>query len=134
MRAAGALVLAGLLAATLLAGCASTDSVKQARGEGSKRLFPHDLKAVRAAAVGAAKAKKLEIVENSAEGMVLASGLDWRSFGERIAVFIRVVSPRLTEVEVVSKPVLAPMNFPRDWELAVLDEIDRGLRGGAGGR
>jgi hypothetical protein len=113
----------------MVSGCASTDTVKQARGEGTKRLFPHDVRAVKAAAVAAVRARKFEIVEDNADSLVLAAGLDWRSFGERVAVFFQPVSPRLTEVEVVSRPVLGHMNFPRDWERVLLDELDRNLRG-----
>lgn len=121
-------ILPVLLFAGMIAGCATTDTVKQARGEGTKRLFPYEQKVVHAAVVAAAKARKFEIVDNGPEGLLLSQGVSWRSFGERVAVFLRIVSPRLTEVEVVSKPVLVPMNFPRDWEMSVLNEIDRSLQ------
>ena len=113
----------------LTGACATTNTVKQARGEGSKRLFSQDLKSVRAAVAGAAKSRGLDVVENNDDGFVLSAGLSWRSFGERVAVFVRAISPRLTEVEVVSRPLLGPMNFPRDWEHAMLDSVDRSLRG-----
>lgn len=111
------------------AGCATTETVKQARGEGSKRLFPQDLKGVRAAVVAAAKSRGLDVLETNDDGFVLSAGVNWRSFGERVAVFVRAVSPRLTEVEVVSRPLLVSMNFPRDWEHSMLDAVDRSLRG-----
>lgn len=117
------------IASALTGACATADTVKQARGDGSKRLFPQDLKAVRAAVAVAAKARGLDIVENNDDGFVLSAGMNWRSFGERVAVFVRAVSPRLTEVEVVSRPLLVSMNFPRDWEHAMLDAVDRSLRG-----
>lgn len=126
-------ILPALLLACMLTGCATTDTVKQARGEGTKRLFPQEQMVVHAAVAAAAKARNLDIVESGPEGLLLSYGVSWRSFGERVAVFLRIVSPRLTEVEVVSRPVMGPLNFPRDWEIAMLDEIDRNLRG-AGGR
>ena len=113
----------------LTAACATTETVKQARGEGSKRLFLQDLKSVRVAVAAAAKSQGLDILENTDDGFVLSAGLSWRSFGERVAVFVRAVSPRLTEVEVISRPLLGPMNFPRDWEHTLLDAVDRSLRG-----
>ena len=123
------LPVAAAVALALAGGCATTETVKQARGEGSKRLFPQDLKTVRAAVAASAKSRGLDILENNDDGFVLSAGLSWRSFGERVAVFVRAVSPRLTEVEVVSRPLLGPMNFPRDWEHAMLDAVDRSLRG-----
>lgn len=124
-----------LAALTLVAGCATTQSVQNARGEGIKRLFPYDLDAVHAAVLAAARARDLAVVEGDRTSgqYVFASAMSWRSFGERIAVFVRTLSPRLTEVEVVSKPVLTPLNFPRDWELVVLNEIDSSLRGAVRG-
>lgn len=118
-------------AAALVAGCATSDSVRNTRGEGIKRLFPYEVGVVHTAVLSAAKTRDLSVVESDAKSgrYVFSSGPSWRSFGERIAVFARSVSPRLTEVEVVSKPVLTPLNFPRDWELTLLDEIDTVLRG-----
>ena len=61
----------------------------------------------------------------------LAWSLDplW-SWGERIAVFVKPLSNNETEVEVVSKPVLAPLNFPPDWQNILLDQIEAELRTG----
>ncbi len=121
-------VLAAALALSLLvAGCASTDTVKKARGEGAKRLYRDDQKVVHAAILAVAKNRNFDVVENSPNAVLLSTGLSWRSFGEHIAVFLRTVSPRLTEVEVVSKPVMGAWNFPRDWEIALLEEIGRSL-------
>jgi hypothetical protein len=113
----------------LAAGCATSDSVRSTRGEGIKRLFPYTMDVVHGAVLSAAKSRDLAVVESDGKTgqYVFSSGPSWRSFGERIAVFSRSLSPRLTEVEVVSKPVLSPLNFPRNWELALLDEIDASL-------
>ena len=117
--------------ALLLAACASTDTVMKARGEGSKRLYREDQKVVHAAVLAVARARQFTVVENSPESLVFSTGLSWRSFGENIAVFLRTISPRLTEVEVISKPVMSAWNFPRDWEIALLEEIGRSLQAAA---
>lgn len=128
--ARGIALAALALMLALTGACATTETIKQTRGDGSKRLYPHDAKAVHAAVLATAKAKDLQIVEGGTDSLVLSHGVSWRSFGERIAVFIRSISPRLTEVEVVSKPVFGTWNFPRDWEIAVLDGVGRSVRDG----
>jgi len=73
-------------AAAIVSGCASTETVKEAKGQGL-----------------------------------------W-SWGERIAVFVTPKATNSTEVEVVSKAVLSPLNFPPDWQQILLDQIDVELR------
>jgi len=43
-------------------------------------------------------------------------------------VFLTSVSASETEVEIVSKPVLAPLNFPPDWESRLFRAIGRELK------
>lgn len=129
MGALAALVVAA--PAMFLAGCASTDTVKKARGEGSKRLYREDQKVVHAAVLAVARERQFTVVENTPASLAFSTGLSWRSFGENIAVFLRTISPRLTEVEVISKPVVSAWNFPRDWEIALLEEIGRSLQAAA---
>ena len=111
--------------AMLIGGCASTETVKEARGQGISRTYPIGYDAVYDAALAAAKAKELEVIESDrASGRLLLShGVTWLSWGERIAVFVKSVSPRTTDVEIVSKPVLSPLNFPPDWDKILLDQI-----------
>ena len=118
----------GVTLMLLVAGCASTDTVMKARGEGSKRLYREDQKVVHAAVLAVARERQFTLVENSPGSLAFSTGLSWRSFGENIAVFLRTISPRLTEVEVISKPVMGAWNFPRDWEIALLEEIGRRLQ------
>lgn len=111
--------------AVSLGGCASTETVKQARGQGVSRTYRSGYDAVYQAALAAAKAKELEVIESDrASGRLLLShGVTWLSWGERIAVFVKSVSPGATEVEIVSKPVMSPLNFPPDWDKILLDQI-----------
>ena len=60
--------------------------------------------------------------------LVLSHGVTLWSWGERIAVFLKPVDRRSTEVEIVSKPVLSPLNFPPDWQKILLDQIDVELK------
>ncbi|MGH8747738.1 MAG: hypothetical protein ACREU5_01365 [Burkholderiales bacterium] len=43
-------------------------------------------------------------------------------------MFITPVTRTRTKVEVVNKPVPAPLNFQPDWQQALLDQIDVELR------
>jgi hypothetical protein len=116
----------------LAAGCASTDTVKEAQGQGVKRVYQGAYGPVFKAALAAAKAKQLEVVESDANTgrVVLSHGVTLWSWGERIAVFVKAASPQTTEVEIVSKPVVAPLNFPPDWEQILFEQIDLELRAG----
>jgi hypothetical protein len=39
-----------------------------------------------------------------------------------------IADRRSTEFEIVSKPVLSPLNFPPDWQKILLDQIDVELK------
>jgi hypothetical protein len=111
-------------------GCASTETVKDAKGQGVTRVYSHAYEAVFNSTIAAAREKKLDIVESDKQGgrLILSNGVTWLSWGERIAVFIKAISPNSTQVEIVSKPVLSPLNFPPDWQQILLDQIESGLR------
>jgi hypothetical protein len=116
--------------ALLAAGCASIDTVKEEKGQGVSRVYQYGYDPVFDAALAAAKAKELEVVESDKGSgrLMLSHGVTLWSWGERIAVFLKPVSAGTTEVEIVSKPVLAPLNFPPDWQRILLDQIDAQLR------
>lgn len=113
-------------------GCASTETVRQSEGQGTHRIYERGFEPVFDAALAAAKSRKLEVVESDrASGkLVLSHGVTLWSWGERIALFVRPVAPQRTQVEIVSRPVLAPLNFPPDWDRILLEEIDARLRSG----
>ena len=118
------------LLAIAMSGCASTETVKEAQGQGASRAYPHAYEPVYEATLDAAKARKLDVVESdkTAGRIVLSHGVTLWSWGERIAVFVKPKGPESTEVEVVSKPVLSPLNFPPDWQKILLDQIEVELR------
>ena len=116
--------------AIIVSGCASTETVKEAKGQGVSRAYHQAYEPVYNATLAAAKTKQLEVVESDkASGrLILSHGITLWSWGERIAVFIKPMAANSTEVEIVSKPVLAPLNFPPDWQQILLDQIDVELR------
>ena len=122
-------LLAIALGICLLTACASIETVKEAKGEGSK-VYNYPLNKVHSATLSTARKQELEILEaNESEGRVLLShGVTLLSWGERIAVFLKRVSNGATEVEIVSKPVMAPLNFPPDWVSLLFSGLDEELR------
>ncbi len=114
----------------MVGGCASVETVREARGQGEVRTYPVAYETACKAVLAAAKTKGLEIVENDKDGgrVVLSHGVTLWSWGERIAVFVRSTSATTTEVEIVSKPVMSPLNFPPDWQRILLDQIAVELR------
>jgi hypothetical protein len=117
------------LSALLASGCATTQTVQEAQGQGAIRIYHHGYSTVYRATLSAAKAKDLEIAENDrkAHRLILTQGVSWKGLGEKVAVFITPMARTRTKVEVVSKPVLAPLNFQPDWQQALLDQIDAEL-------
>jgi hypothetical protein len=122
-------VLLFAFAAFLASGCATTQTVKEAKGQGTSRVYHHGYSTVYRATLSAAKAKELEVAENDRKShrLILTQGVSWKGLGEKVAVFITPVTHTRTKVEVVSKPVLAPLNFQPDWQQALLDQIDAEL-------
>ncbi|UCC55415.1 MAG: hypothetical protein JSU75_08560 [Gammaproteobacteria bacterium] len=117
------------LLAILLAGCATTDTVRQEKGMGDKQLFEHPYDAVFEATLVVAGNQGLEVVEQDRDNgtIILSHGVTLWSWGERVAVFIRKMSATQTEVEIISKPVMAPLNFPPDWVSRIFEGIDKEL-------
>lgn len=120
------------IVAVIASGCATTETVKEAQGQGVSRSYAYAYEPVYNATLSAAKIKKLDVVESDKSGgrLILSNGITWWSWGERIAVFIKPVTVSKTEVEIVSKPVLSPLNFPPDWQKILLEQIDVELRTG----
>jgi hypothetical protein len=118
--------------AIVAGGCASTETVKEAKGQGASRVYQSAYEPVFNATLAAAKTKELEVVENdkSSGRLILAHGVTLWSWGERIAVFVKPLTAETTEVEIVSKPVMSPLNFPPDWQQILLEQIDVQLRTG----
>lgn len=114
------------LVVAVMTGCASTDTVKEAEGQGVSRTYQEAYEHVYSAALEAAKSKNLNVLESDkgTGRVILSHGITPLSWGERVAVFIKPVGTSSTEVEVVSKPVLSPLNFPPDWQNILLDQID----------
>lgn len=119
-------ILTMLFLILLVSGCASVETVKEAQGQGSSRVYQYAYDRVYNATLSAAKAKELEVLENDKPNgrLVLSHGVTLWSWGERIAVFFTATMPRSTKVEIVSKPVMSPLNFPPDWQQILLDQID----------
>lgn len=118
--------------AVLISACASTETVKEAEGQGITRSYEYAYEPVFNAVIAAAKTKDLEVVESDKNSgkLALSHGVTLWSWGERIAVFVKPVTDKTTQVEIVSKPVLAPLNFPPDWQNILLEQIAAELKTG----
>jgi hypothetical protein len=125
-----ALILTMAFVAVVASGCASTQTVKEATGQGVSRTYSYAYESVYGATLSAAKTRSLEVVENDKVNgrLILSHGISLWSWGERIAVFVKPLAPSSTRVEIVSKPVLSPLNFPPDWQQILFDQIDVELR------
>ena len=113
------------LATALLAGCASQQSVVKLEGAGMKRTFPAPYPEVWKSAVNACRHGVLSIAsQDSTNGIIHAetqTRLD--SWGEYVAVWVRRVDDKNTEVEVVSRRTGPRDFFAYDWERPILNDI-----------
>ncbi len=128
-RGSARLGLALACAALIVAGCASVDTVKDARGQGVKRTYRQAYEVVYQAVLVTASRRKLEIVEQDKVGgsVLLTAGVSWTSLGERIAVFVVRSGDRATTVEIVSRPLLPGISFPPDWAGLLYGDIEQEL-------
>ncbi|WP_322024121.1 hypothetical protein [Burkholderia sp. BCC1977] len=119
-----------IFVALIASGCASTESVKETKGEGVSRTYAYAYEPVYNSVLAAAKTKNLKVVENDKSNgrLILSHGVTLWSWGERIAIFVKPISSASTEVEIVSKPVLEPLNFPPDWQKILFEQVDVELR------
>ncbi len=114
-----------IFAVLLLGACASTQSVQQAKGTGEKRMFSADYEAVYKATLSAASKQGLTLTSaDKGSGQILLShGMAPWSWGKRVAIFVTKISDSQTQVEIVSKPDRAPLNFPPDWVTRLFEAI-----------
>jgi hypothetical protein len=127
MRRSLALAIFALL---LLGACATTQSVQQARGTGEKRTFSAHYEAVYQATLSAAGKQGLTLTSADKDSgqILLSHGMTPWSWGKRVAIFVTKISNSQTQVEIVSKPDRAPLNFPADWVTNLLQAIGAELK------
>lgn len=116
-----------VLMLVLVAGCASTDSLRSAQGSGEKKIYgvsyerawnliPYSISETG----GKVKERNFE------QGYVFAeSGITWTSFGERVALFCQRKGTSQVEIEVVSK---SGVGLSSDWTAKIFASLDRNLR------
>jgi hypothetical protein len=118
-------VFLAVLTLWFLGACATTETVQQAKGTGEKRTFNGDYESVYKATLSAASKQGLTVTstdQNSGQ-ILLSHGMTPWSWGKRVAIFVTNLSDNQTQVEIISKPVLAPLNFPPDWASRLFDAI-----------
>ncbi len=109
----------------LLAGCATLSSVQAERGKGSIRVYPASFETVWEKANQALRILHLGVAEsNQKEGYILAeTGISASSWGEKVAIFIKKIDPASTQVEIVSRKVMATNIFAENWEPRILETL-----------
>jgi hypothetical protein len=119
-----------LFVVLLLGACASTQSVQQAKGTGEKRTFSANYEAVYKATLSAASKQGLTLTsaDESSGQILLSHGLTPWSWGKRVAIFVTKISDSQTQVEIISKPERAPLNFPANWVTKLFEAIGAELQ------
>jgi hypothetical protein len=121
--------LLGLAVALMFTGCSTPGSVSQLKGQGSSVVYNSSFDRVWSAAIAASQTGDLYILNaDKSQGYISAKrGLRPETFGENVAIWVRVVSPTQTEVEVVSRQAGPPVLMSRNWEKRILSSIAANL-------
>lgn len=118
-----------ILSIFVLAGCASLNDAKDAKGQGVKQTYNKPYDTVWDKTIEVVQESKLELVSKDKEnGEILAKkGVSAFSYGENVAVFLKK-SETETTVEVVSKKALAANITAKDWTKDIFQELDKKLK------
>ncbi len=113
----------------LFSGCSTPQTVSHMQGKGTKEVYDAGFDRVWSAAIAAAQVGDLQILDaDKSRGFILAKrGIQPESFGENVAVWVRILSPTQTEVEVVSRQAGPPVVLVRNWEHRILNSIAANL-------
>lgn len=115
--------------AILASGCATSRQVANMQGQGSRQVFRAPIDQVWRAAVDAAQAGDLEIVNaDRARGYIASKrGIRVQTFGENVGIWVSSLSPTETQVEVVSRHAGPPKFSFKNWENQILNTIQANL-------
>ena len=116
-------LLAGM---TMVSGCATQKHVSTLRGHGTRQLFDAAYEPVWDAAWAAVQTGDYVLVSaNKTTGYISARRvMGPRTFGDTIGIWIRQVSPRQSQVEVVTRRTGPPVLDFQNLERSVLKNID----------
>jgi hypothetical protein len=119
------LTIFSALAVILLAGCATPKRVATLEGRGTKQVYNTGFDQTWRAAVDAAQANDLEIINSDRSRGYIGARRTIRvhTFGENVGIWVREIAPAQTEVEVVSRQAGPPVASWRNWE----NEIQRAI-------
>ena len=120
----------GALSVVVLSGCSTLSGVKDAKGSGTNRLYNKPFENVWSETVGTVQSCGLSVVStDKTKGEIMAeNGMSAFSYGENVGVFVKPMGEAQTQVEVVSKRVLATNVMAKDWEIEIFRNLDFRLR------
>ena len=116
----------GVLSVAVLSGCSTLSSVKEAKGSGTNRLYNKPFENVWSETVETVESCGLIVVStDKTKGEIMAEkGMTTVSYGENVGVFVKPMGEAQTQVEVVSKRVLAANILAKDWEVEIFKYLD----------
>jgi hypothetical protein len=117
------------LACFLATGCSTPQSVAKLQGKGVTEVYNAGFDRIWSAAVASAQTGDMYILHaDKARGFISAKrSLRPETFGENVAIWVRAVSPKQTEVEVVSRQAGPPVLIMTNWEKRILAYIQANL-------
>ena len=122
-------IIAISIIALSLQACASHDAARGARGTGQKEIYAASYDRTWDASISAVETTGGKIVESNKEkGDILASyGVTAFSWGERVAVFLKSIGTKQTEVEVATKRAVATNITAKNWDAKLHGTIGKNL-------
>lgn len=122
MKTAAALLCVSMC---FLAGCSTLADARDAKGTGERRMFDAPFEIVWREVPKAANDLDLGVVGTYPDERYYLLQRGWTAFswGEKVAVFVESKGVRQTEVEIVSKRVMATNITAPNWSKRLLDQI-----------
>jgi len=117
----------GILCISVLQGCTTLADARKAEGQGVIKVYKANVETTWQKSLQVLSKLKLETAtENKQDGYILAQrgmGFFQMSYGENVAIFLRPKAVNQTEVEVISKRVMATNIFAPDWAVDIHNEL-----------
>ena len=121
----------GLVITIFCMGCATTSTIRHAKGTGKSEVFNYPYGRVFDSAVDAIRDHTMEIIEKDrTSGTIIAKkGISAWSWGERVGVYFYKIDEAHTKVEVISK-LVSELDRPfgaKNWTDTIFLEMQKNL-------
>ncbi len=120
-----------LLLTLVTQGCSTLADARNAKGQGSSKIYNANYEKSWAVVLDVLKEIELPMAgENKEQGYILAqNGMSIGSSGENVAIFLeKTKEVNKTKIEVVSKKAMSTQIFATNWEPKIIEKLDEKIK------